>query len=341
MQFQAAHDLSRSDGRQKPVVSVIIPSYNYAHLIGATFESLQAQTFTNWECVVIDDGSTDNTAEVVARFSKSDPRIKFLRQQNRRQAAARNYGLAQTTGNYVQFLDADDLIEREKLEKQVRYLENHRNVDILYGSVRYFRSEAPSERLYTTWGVEKPWMPEVSGRGKDVLAALVKQNIMVINSALIRREVISRVGWFDDELTPAEDWDYWLRCAAADMTFQFEDLPDTLALVRWHPTSSSRDRRRMYTSMLRMRQKLESLTEDPDVRALNGTQIIDEQEALAFETIMHGPLKDLLREVFRASLNSRTKKRAIKWLACACAAPVVPRSSLTALMTTSPKAWLR
>lgn len=343
MQFQAAHESSRSNGaRNKPLVSVIIPSYNYGQFIGTTLKCLQAQTFGNWECLVIDDGSTDNTAEVVARFTKADPRIKFFRQQNRRQAAARNHGLAQMTGDYVQFLDADDLIEHQKFEQQVAYLENHPDVDIIYGSVRYFRSETPSERLYTSWGDDKPWMPEVSGRGKKVLAALVERNIMVINSPLIRRDVIDRVGCFDEELTPAEDWDYWMRCAAAGVTFQFEDLPGTLALVRWHPVSSSRDRRRMYTSMLRMRQKLESLSDDPDVHTLNRTQFIDDQEALAFETILHGGLKDSLREMFRASRNSRTKKRAIKWLACACAAPVVPRSSLKALMTTSlPRVWLR
>jgi glycosyltransferase involved in cell wall biosynthesis len=326
----------------KPLVSVIVPSYNYGHYIGATCESLQAQTLASWECLVIDDGSTDDTAEVVERFIKADPRIKFFRQQNRRQAAARNLGLAQMSGKYVQFLDADDLIEQEKLEQQVAYLENHPDVDILYGSVRYFRSEAPGERLFTMWGDDKPWMPELSGSGKHLLTTLVQQNIMVVNSPLIRREVIDRVGLFDEELPPAEDWDYWIRCAAAGMTFQFEDLPGTLALVRWHPKSSSGDRRRMYTSMLRMRRKIESLIDDPELRTLSRMQTIDEQEALAFETILHGTLGDSLREMLRASRNSRTKKRALKWVVCACAAPFVPRRSLKALMTTSlPRVSLR
>jgi glycosyltransferase involved in cell wall biosynthesis len=319
----------------KPLVSVIVPSYNYGCFIGTTLESLQTQTLANWECLVIDDGSTDDTAEVVARYSKADPRIKFFRQQNRRQAAARNHGLVQMSGQYVQFLDADDLIEPEKLERQVAYLENHPDVDILYGSVRYFRSEAPGERLFTMWGQDKPWMPGISGRGKPVLAALVEQNIMVINSPLICRRVIDLVGLFDEAVPPAEDWDYWIRCAAAGVTFQFADLPGTLALVRWHNLSSSGDRRRMYTSMLRIRQKVESLIDNPDLRTLNRTQMIDEQEALAYETILHGPLKDSLREMLRASRNSRTKKRALKWAACACAAPLVPRRSLKALMTTS------
>jgi hypothetical protein len=97
-------------------------------------------------------------------------------------------------------------------------------------------------------------MPEISGSGKEVLTTLVRQNIMVINSPLIRRRVVDAVGFFDNNLPPAEDWDYWLRCAAAGMRFQFEDSPGTLALVRWHSASSSSDRRKMYISMLSIRE---------------------------------------------------------------------------------------
>ena len=317
------------------LVSVIIPTYNYGRFIGETLECLRAQTYSDWECIIVDDGSTDDTAEQVARFIEKDARFKFMRQENARQAAAKNLGLSHSSGKYVQFLDADDLVEAEKFEKQVAYLENHREIDVVYGSVRYFKTEAPNERLYATWGEDKPWMPETSGHGKDVLASLLERNFMVINSPLLRRRVIDLVGDFDAELPPAEDWDYWIRCAAAGVNFQYEDLPGTLALVRWHALSSSQDRRRMYTSMLRIRRKVKSLTDDPDLRALNRKQFIKEQESLTFETILHGPLKDYLREMLRASWNSGTRKHALKWFACACAAPLVPRRNLASLVTTS------
>jgi glycosyltransferase involved in cell wall biosynthesis len=268
-------------------------------------------------------------------FLNKDTRFKFLRQENARQAAAKNLGLRHSSGQYVQFLDADDLIEPEKLEKQVSYLQSHAHIDIVYGSVRYFSSEEPDKWLYTTWGEEKAWMPEVSGRGRDLLAALIDRNIMVINSPLVRRSVIESVGLFDDKLPPAEDWDYWVRCAAVGVTFQYENLPGTLALVRSHTASSSQDRRKMYASMLSIRTKIESLTDDPDLRTINRQHFIKEQESLTFETIMHGPLKDSVREMLRASFNSRTPKHALKWLVCACAAPVVPRRRLAALVTTS------
>ncbi len=319
----------------QPLVSVIVPTYNYGRFIGETLECLRAQTYTNWECVIVDDGSTDDTAEQVARFMERDARFKFLRQENARQAAAKNNGLRNSVGQYIQFLDADDLIEPQKFARQVEYLETHPEIDIVYGSMRYFTTENPSDRLYWVWGENKPWMPETSGSGKEVLTALVRHNIMVINSPLIRRSVVDAVGLFDNELPPAEDWDYWVRCATAGMRFQFNDSPGTLALVRWHSSSSSQDRRRMYTSVLSIREKIESLTGDAEILALNREHIVKDQEMLALETITHAPLKDCLREMFRAASLSERRKHRLKWFVCACAAPFLPRQRLKTLVTSS------
>jgi len=326
----------------KPLVSVIVPTYNYGRFIAETLECLRAQTYANWECIIVDDGSTDDTAEQVARFIERDARFKFLRQENARQAAAKNNGLRNSAGQYLQFLDADDLIEPRKFEQQVEYLERRPEIDIIYGSMRYFTTEDPSDRLYWVWGENKPWMPEVSGSGKEVLAALVQQNIMVINSPLIRRSVIDAVGLFDNALPPAEDWDYWLRCAVAGMHFQFEDSPGTLALVRWHSSSSSHDRRRMYISMLSIREKVEGMTSDTEILSLNREHMIKDQQILALESISHAPLKDYLREMLRAALLSERTKHRLKWFACACAAPFLPRQRLKMLVTSSvTRPWVR
>jgi hypothetical protein len=271
-----------------------------------------------------------------------DARFKFLRQENARQAAAKNNGLQNSAGEYIQFLDADDLIEPQKFEQQVEYLEAHPEVDIVYGSMRYFKTEVPDERLYWVWGENKPWMPETSGSGREVLTALVRQNIMVINSPMIRRRVVDAVGLFDNKLPPAEDWDYWLRCAAAGMRFEFKDLPGTLALVRWHSSSSSQDRRRMYVSMLSIRDKVEGMTGDTGILLLNREHMIKDQQILALESISHAPLKDYLREMLRAALLSERTKHRLKWFACACAAPFLPRQRLKMLVTSSvTRPWVR
>src|ERR1044072_4584982 len=187
-----------SPSPSQPLVSVVVPSYNYGHLIRETLDSLTAQTYRAWECVVVDDGSTDDTRAVVEAYASRDPRVRYVRQENLKLAAARNNGLHHSACDYFQFLDADDLVEPRKFERQVEYLEAHPAVDIVYSGVRYFSAESPGElshsRLYSVWEDERPWMPEVSGRGRPLLPRLLRNNIMVVNSPLLRRRVVEAVG---------------------------------------------------------------------------------------------------------------------------------------------------
>ena len=251
------------NARGSPLVSVIVPTYNYGHLITATLECLQSQSYENWEIIIVDDGSTDNTEAVVTAAAASDSRIRYYKQENRKQAAARNHGLRQSKGDYVQFLDSDDLLERRKLELHVAFLQQHPEIDIVYSGVRYFSSDNPDERLvsrrYSIWDDGEAWMPEISGPGSRVLPAFVRNNIMVVNSPLIRRSVIDAIGEFDITLTPVEDWQYLIRCAAAGLMFQYDDADESRALVRSHSLSASADGRRMLQATVRMRTGLAAL----------------------------------------------------------------------------------
>ena len=115
----------------KPKVSIIIPCYNQAKFLPEAIASLQAQTLEDWECIIVDDGSTDNTAETAANWALKDPRIQWIQQNNMGSAAARDVGLRLAKGKYIQFLDADDTITPEKLEKQVDLMDAN-NLDITY-----------------------------------------------------------------------------------------------------------------------------------------------------------------------------------------------------------------
>ncbi|HKP81864.1 MAG TPA: glycosyltransferase [Pyrinomonadaceae bacterium] len=315
-----------SSRRTEIVVSVIVPSYNYAHFIGATFESLQAQTFPNWECIVIDDGSTDDTAEVVARFMKTDSRIRFFRQSNRRQAAARNNGFTQMSGKYVQFLDADDLLESRKFERQVEYLEAHRDVEIVYGDTRYFETDRPDELLYTMYGENRPWQPGLSGSGSDMLLPLVRRNTVIINAALTRRTLVERVGLFDEELPPIEDWEFWIRCALAGAQFRFEDFEETFALVRSHRASSSKNTLRMTASEVRMRRKLKRLlANEPEASSVNAQLLAEAEGTLGAQEVMHGGRARGVYYLSRAVVFDRKVRHRLKWLACALAASFAGR----------------
>src|SRR5213595_3267170 len=105
-----------------PLVSIVIPTFNYGHFIRQALESVLEQTYGNWECIVVDDGSTDDTSQVVAEVAAVCKKIRYVRQENQGQPAAMNTGLRLCDGEYIQILDADDLLERRKLEKQVGYL---------------------------------------------------------------------------------------------------------------------------------------------------------------------------------------------------------------------------
>lgn len=305
-----------------PLVSVVIATHDYARFIPETLRSLQRQTYVRWECVIVDDGSTDDTAEIVRPFVEADARFVYIAQANRGQAAARNNALRRIRGKYVQFLDADDLIEDRKLERHVEYLERHEGVGLVYGGVRYFDTDAPAERRHALDDPDEAWMPETSGRGEKVLIELVCRNILAINSALLRRDVIDTVGFFDETPLP-EDWDYFIRCAAAGVSFQFVDLDRTLALVRSHASSASRNLERSIRMHARLRAKIAAAGYRRDVLSLNREMTAREEGWAGVRLIAKGERMRGVRYMIAAGVRSREMRRRAKWFTCVLLSPLV------------------
>jgi glycosyltransferase involved in cell wall biosynthesis len=324
---------------RSPLVSVVVPSYNYGHLIAETIESVRSQSYANWEMVVVDDGSTDDTQAVVSRWANSDSRIRYFRQENSRQAAARNQGLKQARGEYFQFLDADDLIEPRKLEQQVGFLEQQPHVDITYSGVTYFAEAHKSERLlsrqYSSWEGKDSWMPEISGTGRDLLITLLGNNIMVVNSPLMRRRVIDRVGMFDVDLTPVEDWEFLIRCAVADLRFAYEDFEDGRAAVRAHPLSASLNQPRYLRAVLKMRQKVASMDIGDDARTVNRLKAAENRGHLGVEEASAGNLLIGMSQMWKAAWADPRLRFRGKWLICAASAPFVKSDTLKRMVTSS------
>jgi glycosyltransferase involved in cell wall biosynthesis len=320
-------------------VSVVVPAYNYGHLIRETLDSLAAQTYGAWECIVVDDGSTDDTRSVVEAYAATDARVRYVRQENARQAAARNNGIRHASGAYFQFLDSDDRIEPHKFERQVAYLESHPEVDLVYSNVRYFDSGGAGlghSREYSIWDDGQPWMPEVSGRGRVLLEPLLRNNIMVVNAPLVRRRVVEAVGEFGVGLTPVEDWDYWMRCAAAGLFFQYEDAEGVRALVRSHELSASLDGRRMMRAALKMRKAWAARTlKDPADLKLNRNLIAECEGLLGVEESLHGNRALAVRQLLKAAVLERRARPFAKWLACALLAPFASGEQLKNAVTTS------
>lgn len=253
-----------------PLISVIIPCFNYAHFLPETLQSLINQTYSNWECIVVDDGSSDNTIDVVNHYLQVDSRFQYIYQHNQGLSAARNTGLLHSKGHYIQFLDADDLIESQKLEVQVNFLENNKEVHIVYGRVLYFSFDTGTQKNQIN---DEPHIPRISGSGMPLIKYLTYINITAVHTTLSRRAVFESVGDFDVTLKSLEDWDYWWRCALKGFNFKYLYKENSSALYRMHPSSMSKDKWQMKFMELCLRRRMASLLGEKELIEMNNEHI--------------------------------------------------------------------
>lgn len=315
-------------GGLPPLVSVIVPAYNYSHVIAYTLDSLERQSFLNWECIVVDDESTDATSSVVNSYCAQDCRIMYIKQRNGGPSKARNTGLSMAAGKYVQFLDADDLLECRKLEHHVEYLEDNPTIDIVYGSARYFRSNVPDERRFSMKEIDVEWMPNISGSGKRLCEAVIRENIMVVSAPLIRRSLIDQVGEFDLTLPPIEDWDYWIRCALMGGTFRYLDKEETLSLIRWHSGSLSQNAHRVAKQVDKLRKKLSNTIKDGGLAELNRTIDFFSHGRRGIDYINSECLHLGMKHLMSASARSSDWQESAKWAFSAIVAPLLSRGQI-------------
>lgn len=229
------------------MVSIIIPTYNYARYLAETLQSVADQSYSDWECIVIDDGSADNTKEVFDVFVKNDNRFKFISQSNKGVSAARNAGIKAAKGDFIQFLDGDDLLQEDKIKVQIDVFKSVPEIDIAYSNVGFF-DDGNNKQLRSSLNGNKPknWLPKIRAKGKEVVGHFGKINFLVMNSPLIRKSVLDRVGEFDERMQALEDWDFWMRCALANCCFYFVDeQSNSFALVRVHQGSLSTQKKLM------------------------------------------------------------------------------------------------
>lgn len=195
----------------KPRVSVLIPTYNYGRFLSAALDSVFAQTYTDYEVIILDDGSTDNTAQVAAAY----PQAKYIYQENAGIAAARNRLLEEARGEFIAFLDADDMWLPEKLEKQVAHLDEHPDCSIVFTAVENF-SERAQENLT-----------------KRELQLMKVELPYILPTACMRVELAEKVGKFAVEYTYGEDT-HWLARLWASGEFLSFSLSQALYLRRIH-----------------------------------------------------------------------------------------------------------
>lgn len=238
-------------GVERDIVSAVIPCFNQAHYLAEAIESVLKQTYPHVEVVVIDDGSTDNTGQIAARY----PGVKYVRQVNRGLAAARNEGLRCSNGNYVLFLDADDTLEPEGVAHGVECLRDHPDAAFAYG--RFRRTDAGDAPLPA-----EPHAP----LGADPYANLLRGNHIGMHATVLyRRAVFQVVKGFDERLEACEDYDLYFRIARR---LPIVGHPHLVARYRRHEASMSSDMRKMLRVALEVLGRQRTfLRRDPSRRA--------------------------------------------------------------------------
>ena len=229
---------------RSPRVTVIIPAYNYARFLPMAIRSVLGQSCPDWELVIVDDGSTDNTAEVVQPFLKSDARVRYVHQKNAGLSAARNTGIRHAHTPFVALLDADDEWEPAFLE---RGLEAFQRLPAEFGLV------ATASCLMDAAGQLLPASDRGTKSEREIRAEeLILKNRFHASSPLIRREVFETCGMFDESLRSSEDRDMWIRVARR---FRIQLRPEVLVRARRHGDNMSANCDRMRENIRKMLEK--------------------------------------------------------------------------------------
>lgn len=217
-----------------PIISIIMPAYNKAPYIAEALDSVIAQTITDWECIVVNDGSTDNTEEIVLSYVSREPRIKYFVQPNQGVSDARNNGIKESSGEYILPLDADDVIAPTYIEKALAYFENYPDTKLVYCK-------------------EKPFGVNDSSRLPPYKYEDFIWSNCIFCSAIYRKKDFERIGGYNSSMSVSyglEDWDFWLRLL--DSTARVYQIPEELFLYRKIYNGRSVDREQNLSNALSM-----------------------------------------------------------------------------------------
>ena len=205
-----------------PAVSIIIPTYNRSHFVIQAIESVFKQTFTDYEIIVVDDGSTDDTAAVCAEYPE---KVRYIYQMNQGRAEARNTGMRESRGQYIAFLDDDDLFLPDHLQLQFDYLQSHPDVGMVYGT--FILVDEDLNPLEEHPPISANTYPEM----------LWKEVEMQTSTVMMRRSLIDVVGYLDSQFEIVEEIDYFINIAKHT---RIEGINKPLVYMRKHPGNSER-----------------------------------------------------------------------------------------------------
>lgn len=271
--------------KNQPLVSIIIPAYNAEKYIARAIDSALQQTYKNIEIIVVDDGSTDNTAKIVKSYSESI--ILYRYQRNQGIGAPRNNGIAISKGEYVTFLDADDCYLPEKVEKLVDFFCQNPSYSIAYGNVLHFFSQNPN----------KFYRLKYTGYTGDVLERLLKGTFININSIMISRDLFEKNGiTFTGKRYCPEDYELYLQFALLGYRFGYIDSDLAIVEIRSDSTTSMDVQAIVKRNTIEIIQKVSAqMPEKPELQKTIANRLKSLHRKLAIAYLMHGEKKAFLK----------------------------------------------
>ncbi|MFV0368734.1 MAG: glycosyltransferase family 2 protein [Hyphomicrobiaceae bacterium] len=282
-----------------PCVSVVVPLYNTARYIDSTLQSILAQTFRDFEVVVVNDASSDEGPQIVAAVMERDQRVRMVTQDNRGLAGARNSGIRAARGRYIALLDADDLWHPEKLQRHVAHLEANQDVGVSYSPSKFIDDEGHELGLQQS--------PKLDG--VDAAHVFCRNPVGNGSAPVIRRAALDEVAffitalegarecWFDESFRQSEDIEMWTRMAALTH-WRFAGIPEALTYYRVNTGGLSADVEKQFESWSRMRDKIATIA--PRLVAAHGQRAEAYQRRyLARRLVMNGEGRKALRYVWQ------------------------------------------
>lgn len=244
---------------QAPRISVLMTAYNAEEFLRGSVQSILAQSFSDFEFIIINDGSTDSTGEILHRFSQQDPRIKLLHQDRTGLTRSLNHGLRLCSGDLVARMDADDISHPARLAKQLAFMDAHPGTSVL--GCRY--------RMISSGGKALGYSPKALAREHEAMWRLPLGSTLPHPGVILRREAILQAGGYDEQRQHAEDYDLWCRLVQAG--HHITNLPDCLLDYRTHPmqvSSIHSDRQRAISLAIAQQQFSWAISEDAPMQAV-------------------------------------------------------------------------
>ncbi len=211
------------------LVSIVMPAYNAGKYIGESIESVVRQTYPDWELLIVDDGSTDNTADVIKPYRLKDSRIKYFYQENSKQGAAKNLAIKHSKGEYIAFLDADDLWLKDKLQISMETI-SHSACSLLFTDCFIFDGAAPLNFS----GVKTMGVGMAVYEGRSALLSFLHYNKIPNLTVVVKKEALLQAGGFTNKIV-AEEYEMWLRLLANGAVFK--SIASPLSCYRVHDES--------------------------------------------------------------------------------------------------------